>query len=70
MGPTWVLSATDGPHVGPMNLAIRVPILVIHIRSQVKTRQGQIYKFKKTAKILILQESYHATHRLEWLDKM
>ena len=23
MGPTWVLSASDGPHVGPMNLAIR-----------------------------------------------
>ena len=23
MGPTWVLSARDGPHVGPMNLAIR-----------------------------------------------
>ena len=23
MGPTWVLSAPDGPHVGPMNLAIR-----------------------------------------------
>ena len=22
MGPTWVLSASDGPHVGPMNLAI------------------------------------------------
>ena len=22
-GPTWVLSAPDGPHVGPMNLAIR-----------------------------------------------
>ena len=26
MGPTWVLSAQDGPHVGPMNLAIRVHI--------------------------------------------
>ena len=27
MGPTWVLSAPDGPHVGPMNLAIgdRIP---------------------------------------------
>ena len=25
MGPTWVLSAPDGPHVGPMNLAVRVP---------------------------------------------
>ena len=23
MGPSWVLSAPDGPHVGPMNLAIR-----------------------------------------------
>ena len=23
LGPTWVLSAPDGPHVGPMNLAIR-----------------------------------------------
>ena len=23
MGPTWVLSAPDGLHVGPMNLAIR-----------------------------------------------
>ena len=26
MGPTWVLSAPDGSHVGPMNLAIRVYI--------------------------------------------
>ena len=24
MGPTWVLAAPDGPHVGPMNLAMRV----------------------------------------------
>ena len=24
MGPTWVLSAPGEPHVGPMNLAIRV----------------------------------------------
>ena len=24
MGPIWVLSAPDGPHVGPMNLAIRL----------------------------------------------
>ena len=23
MGPTWVLSAPDGPHVGPINLAMR-----------------------------------------------
>ena len=23
MGPTWVLSVPDGPHVGPMKFAIR-----------------------------------------------
>ena len=27
MGPIWVLSAPDGPHVGPMNLAIRVSVV-------------------------------------------
>ena len=27
MGPTWVQSAPDGPHVGPTNLAIRVRAL-------------------------------------------
>ena len=26
IGPTWVLSAPDGPHVGPMNLTIRAVI--------------------------------------------
>ena len=26
MGPTWVLSAPDGPHIGPMNLVVRVYI--------------------------------------------
>ena len=24
LGPTWVLSVPDGPHVGPMKVAIRV----------------------------------------------
>ena len=28
MGPTWDLSAQDGPHVVPMNLAIKVNILM------------------------------------------
>ena len=33
LGPTWVLSAPDGPHVGSMNLAIRV--FITCIRTQV-----------------------------------
>ena len=32
MGPNWVLSAPDGPHVGPMNLAIWVGIPIIKKR--------------------------------------
>ena len=39
-----------------------LPILVIHIRSQVKTRQSQNFE--------ILQETIHATHLLKLLDKM
>ena len=29
MGPTWVLSAPDGPHVGHMNLVIRDMLYVL-----------------------------------------
>ena len=28
MGPTWVLLAPDGPHIGPMNLAIGVVVQI------------------------------------------
>ena len=38
MGPTWVLSAPDWPHVGPMNLAIRG-----HLESM--TQQGHFIMF-------------------------
>ena len=31
MGPTWVLSAPDGPRVGPMNLAIRDSYVYIYL---------------------------------------
>ena len=51
----------------------RLPILLIHIRSQVKPRQSQSYKFKKIAKnsnFKILQVTLHATHLLKLLRKM
>ena len=35
MGPTWVLSAPEGPHVGPMNFAIRVlSLMICHVTSE------------------------------------
>ena len=41
MGPTWVLSVPDGPHVGPMNLTIWVVILV-SVRHPIKKRTCEI----------------------------
>ena len=38
IGPTWVLSAPDGPHVGPMNLVIRVHMERRHRDSSVNLR--------------------------------
>ena len=47
-------------------------ILVIHIRSQVKTRQSKkkIQKIAKNSNLEILQTTLHATHPLKVLDKM
>ena len=57
------------PHAAPW-----LPILVIHIRSQVKITQSQSYKLlkkiAKTSNFKILQETLHTTHLLELLDKM
>ena len=35
MGPTWVLSAPDEPHVGPNNLAIRVQVSFVREQTKV-----------------------------------
>ena len=40
MGPTWVLSAPDGSHVGPMYLAIRMA-------------QGQMYDCSSVSKVTL-----------------
>ena len=33
MGPTWVLSAQDGPNVGPLNRVIREPVFYLKLNS-------------------------------------
>ena len=50
-----------------------LPILVIHIKSQVKRRQSQSYKFEKNCQnsnFLMLQPTLQATHLLRLFDKM
>ena len=47
-----------------------LPILVIHIRSQVKTRQSQKYKFKKTAKFFNFARNFtrNTPSEVAWQD--
>ena len=44
MGPTWVLSAPDGPHVGPMNLAISDMSLNVDITGS--SWESRMWKFE------------------------
>ena len=39
MGSTWVLSAPDGPHVGSMNLAIKVLLVTKLWEAIIESRQ-------------------------------
>ena len=41
MGPTWVLSAPGGPHVGPMNLVISDGITLALLLSKSCERQSE-----------------------------
>ena len=43
MGPTWVLSALDGPHVVPMNLAISVSFSCVGLGILLVRNQCAIY---------------------------
>ena len=59
MGPTWVLSAPDGPHVGPMNLAIRIAIPIAPSKS-IGAGQKLIYELPHCYSVLyILPHMYH-----------
>ena len=70
IGPTWVLPAPDGPHVGPMNLAIRVVGCSNHqhgFRNDIKRREYLEMSFTtgtdegdpQTAKLHSTQAKYY-----------
>ena len=54
MGLTWVLSAPGGPHVGPMNLAIRVVITLSFVFSCSSPTQTKIMKSSILMSLLVL----------------
>ena len=45
MGPTWILSAPDGPHVGPMNLVIREGTVVCWHPDFIRLHRGSSLPF-------------------------
>ena len=47
MGPTWVLSASDGPHVGHMNLAIRDCFCLQMLESKWVSSSKDVIVFRK-----------------------
>ena len=56
MRPTWVLSAQNGPHVGPMNLAIRETTVRLRFEkvSFLKSTQSSKYIRSKSQQLHIL----------------
>ena len=59
MGPTWDLSAPDGPHVGPMNLAIREEIILAIFHKE-------IWKHWIKHHLNGLVQERHNPHELGW----
>ena len=55
MGSTWVLSAPEGPHVGPMNLAIRDYSLFTAAKSGIMKHNQ--YQRKQTSLILLWKDN-------------
>ena len=47
MGPTWVLSAPDGPHVGPMNLTIRVSMIYLKVWNVMETPYNTLIEWRQ-----------------------
>ena len=72
MGPNWVLSSPDGPHVGPMNLAIRVYVTIRQIRDLKllwpwwQRRQSRLDSIVRTMETIIHHDLIW--HKTPWLD--
>ena len=69
MGPTWVLSAPDGPHVDPMNLAIWVcsPLTLVHFGEQCRNiwshnRGGPLMEYFVSTLWILINISVHDHH--------
>ena len=65
MGPTLVLSAPDGPHVGPMNIAIRVNLLPVpeSIDEIMRYLDALIWNLVAACKYVVRSFQEHSRHQ-------
>ena len=61
MGPTWVLSAADGPHVDPMNLAIR------GITKSAPLPSGAVQRYTQVNDYIVYSSALSGTHLSTWV---
>ena len=75
MGPTWVLSAPDGPHVGPMNLAIREASVksprLNHRRPwlMMTSSNGNIFRITSPLCGEFTESPVNSPHKGQWLER-
>ena len=69
MGPTWVLSAPDGPHVGPMKLAIReVPLFhQPQIKKLDALKHESLFMAWSFGNALLMHWRYHSHGLSHWI---
>ena len=73
MGPTWVLSAPDGSHVGPMNLAVRdnlVAIFVAAILVPMPVMQSSLCNSLQDWVPYMKPMCLRSSHKIQWLGFM
>ena len=67
MGPNWVLSAPDGPHVGPMNRAIRDIVLWNRVYSHLYDQGCSGVNFGNHSLRIVSQITWFIHHfHIEW----
>ena len=67
MGPTWVLSAPCGPHVGPMNLAIRDDVdMCCFVTVMSSVLAGSWYMYRYHSEIILQRNHNFVSMSAEW----
>ena len=66
MGPTWVLLALDGPHVGPMKLAIRVCKFAGYMSMMTNLYHNLCYRLDNSSSSVMYSHHLISKYAIRW----